>query len=505
MGKFKTFYDKLQEEKLLDAKNLKNIDKSVSKPQQNTVVKELMKKENEEVSTDVLNKADVKPSPDGFFKPEQYDKFPVAKPLFNGIQKRKTLSVDNSDSIDETVNHTTSVPTSYPTGLINFGTKRLITNPTDDIVNDSYGYDVMINPKNNLFSFVKEPTLFQMSEKGVMRFENKWDEKSIKKVIGEKDKQVETKIYDMITYIQGLTKKEQEMCLEYLKYFTDYNLFWKFYEQKDSMDKNSSDFESKSESLQKMMDKLRHKPPTEEEDSDAFYFLNGYYDTLGKMNGGYTIKDANKIREVFGKINVTRMTYFYPTLIDVIRIYDECETSIREFPTSLIDTVDKHDEHPEEYGINESLYYDIMNSNHYPRTEDGKPDKSKMKVKFDIANPKRTQIIDGDLGKDPGDIVYEFVSTWDNNWNRITDKGILIGYGKDTNMTSIDIQTCYFLSYNDFPYVLSNSPRYNTKYHDVKSIPLSMLKVGLQNLVNGYVAADHKDALVKRSGKRRFF
>jgi len=105
-------------------------------------------------------------------------------------------------------------------------------------------------------------------------------------------------------------------------------------------------------------------------------------------------------------------------------------------------------------------------------------------VGFEDGNPDVSEFLKNRIDKDLGKIVYEFVSKDGNLWNRITDKVILIGYKKNESFTSVDISTCQILTHIDISSVLMNAKQFNPKYNEGNTIPVSLLKTGLENSIN---------------------
>jgi len=169
-----------------------------------------------------------------------------------------------------------------------------------------------------------------MNEDGIMKYVEKWDDESIRREIlssvKKNDKEDEVKMTNLVNYLMSQNKTTLETMKDFLGNFNDYYLFWKFNQQMESIE---DEYNPRRESLGKKIESIRKKPQQDNEESRNFY------DTLRKM-GNITINDAVRALKILETIETPRMTYFTPTLEDIIRIYDEGITTVKEIPTAIV-------------------------------------------------------------------------------------------------------------------------------------------------------------------------
>ena len=211
-----------------------------------------------------------------------------------------------------------------------------------------------------------------------------------------------------------------------------------------------------------------------------------------------------------------RKIAFYPTVIDIARIYDEVGED--EIPTKVLVSADRVDSRPSSYvsmssAVDETVSQDYANmaigQRLAERIRNAKhresADSPKM-VSFPSAKTGRMRVIDKALGGDVGNIVFNLRTDSKSNASIgkvggvggstiITDNGLFIGFTKN----EMSVTTAYFGSPTDLVNCVakSNGVMSNSRYgssHTTASIPTELLMQCVDNEVNGWVCLDNRES-----------
>lgn len=207
---------------------------------------------------------------------------------------------------------------------------------------------------------------------------------------------------------------------------------------------------------------------------------------------------------------------FYPTVIDVVRIYDEIGE--REIPTKVLVSADKVDSRPSSCVVMSSSADESVSPNYADMTigqrlverlknsTHRKSGKTAETVPFVVAKPERMRVISSTFGDDVGNVVFNLLTDSRPNASIgkvggtggstiITDNGIFIGFTRNEQ----SLTTAYFGSPTDLVNCVakSNGVMPNSRYgssHGTSSIPTELLIRCIENEVNGWVCLDNNDA-----------